>query len=391
MQAGSTVGAATGVCGCRCSSQHGSVRMPAEAAAPGRGVDHTVRAERQAIRASRYDRYPLLVHLMTGARLTRSKHDAWFGNPTVPFRPVRGGSGAGSTLGDVVAPDESDDPADILRQAAFGEWIGDALPAAVTALDAWHRAVALGGRGYYSGARAELRRARVSGASKTLLSLVASTEASFLRQLGDHRSAARLDGAAWASATDRAGAADAATGLAADALGMGRRALSRRLLERAAVEVHGRDALRGSSHFGSCSTGESGLWRQRIRLDWVTAELAMAGREPARAMEFARSASVQAETSGSVRHIVKSRVILAAAHCVSGELDTGVKMADDVQKLCERHGLLPLCWAAAMLSNGVRPSPGGAATVSACENEIERRGGVFRKPPLLPGGVGTGS
>ncbi|NUS42433.1 MAG: hypothetical protein HOQ24_01870, partial [Mycobacteriaceae bacterium] len=49
----------------------------------------------------------------------------------------------------------------VLLDAAFGAAPGrSALPAPATALDGWHRAVALGGQGRYAGARAELARVR---------------------------------------------------------------------------------------------------------------------------------------------------------------------------------------------------------------------------------------
>ena len=395
MRCSSSTAVALGISGCSRSSGRYSVRLAAIGWLLYGGADHTRDQRCNTIGCSRYDRYPASVRRTSCVRLTRSKHNARSRNPTVPFRPVGDEPDTRSTVGDVSAADDS--TADVLGQAAFGTGFGDALPASTTALDAWHRAVALGARGYYSRARAELRRARVLGASAALASLVTSTEASFVRQLGDHRAAARLDGVALIAATDPASAADALTGLAADALGIGRLMLADRLLQRAAAVVHDSDHLSSSSQPVSSiteipsATGDSELWRQLVRLDWVTAELAMAGGKSERAGEFARSASVRAQASGSVRHVVKSRLIVAASHCVAGELDEALKNADDVQRQCDRLDLLPLRWAAAMLCDGVRAESADAATIHECEREIERRGGEFRKTPVLPGGVGTGS
>src|SRR6478609_2065720 len=149
-----------------------------------------------------------------------------------------------------------------LTAAAFGEdtacW---PLPAAATAQDRWLRAVAAGAQGYYGSAYTELAELRRSAAGP-LASLGCSTQGSLLRQLGWHRLARRWDGRALALAGDDCQArVDALVGLAADALGVGRFAVSARLLEAAG---------------GALSAGSDPPGRLAVRVSWVGAELAMA-------------------------------------------------------------------------------------------------------------------
>src|SRR5258708_631895 len=120
----------------------------------------------------------------------------------------------------------------MLIEAAFGARPGHAaaeLPAAAHPVDSWYRAVVLGGQGRYAAAREELRTLRASTRDPVLAALAASTEGSFLRQLGWHARASVHDGRAAAlvlpgiAGPHRVDAVcDALTGLAADALGAGR-------------------------------------------------------------------------------------------------------------------------------------------------------------------------
>ncbi len=85
-----------------------------------------------------------------------------------------------------------------LRAAAFGDVPAHVPPWTASAPEEhWLRAVALGGQGRYSAARAELALVRRSASRGVWASLAESTEASFLRQLGWHRAAAVHDGRAW--------------------------------------------------------------------------------------------------------------------------------------------------------------------------------------------------
>ncbi|WP_067833035.1 hypothetical protein [Nocardia lijiangensis] len=262
---------------------------------------------------------------------------------------------------------------------AFGARPGLAaaeLPAARDALGSWHRAVILGGQGHYAAARVQLAAVRRRTADPVLLSLAASTEGSLLRQLGWHAVASGPDGRAAAlalpggalalapegAAPDRIDAiCDALTGLAADALGTGRLALARRLLDRSRAALDP-DGLR---------------WRAWIRWHWVSAETALASGAAGEALPHTREALALAEAAPSVRHRVKSRLLVAAATAASGDIEQARALADTVAAECRAHDLLPLRWACAMLRAGLS-DPAAAGEAEECAAGIARRGGRFR-------------
>ncbi|MBF6212469.1 hypothetical protein IU433_18665 [Nocardia puris] len=275
-----------------------------------------------------------------------------------------------------------------LADAAFGGRPGMSaaeLPAAHDAYGHWLRAVVLGGQGRYAAARAELARVRAGGADPVLLSLAASTRGSLLRQLGWHTLASGPDGDAAglalpliasraASGSDEGplpglgrpyrpdaydAAADALTGLAADALGVGRIALARRLLARCAATV------------------PDDRWRAGIRRHWVSAEAELAAGAAEAALPHARAAVAAADDASSVRHRIKSRLLLAAASAAAGDLGTAKVMADIVAADCRERDLLPLRWACAMLRSGLGEAS-AEREARACSAEIARRGGTFR-------------
>ncbi|MEV6069710.1 hypothetical protein AB0L82_24450 [Nocardia sp. NPDC052001] len=312
----------------------------------------------------------------------------------------------------------------LLADTAFGGTPARAaigLPAPADATESWLRAVALGGAGHYAAARAELRRARVSATDPVLRSLTHSLEGSLLRQLGWHARAAVADGRAAAlvlSAPPAAGRAenpdtpariilesdiaraeavcDALTGLAADALGTARPELAARLLRRC------RDRIESlSGELETRSRNPETLWRQRIRLHWVSAETALSApgaglisapesiedgpgianpRSDASdpALAHAETALALAEQAPSQRHRVKSRLLLAAASAAAGDLDRSRALAAQVDTQTREFELLPLRWACAMLRAGIDPGSGGAAAASECERLLIFRGGRFR-------------
>ncbi|MGW0248769.1 hypothetical protein ACWDYH_19245 [Nocardia goodfellowii] len=271
----------------------------------------------------------------------------------------------------MLVPDLSlDTRSEVLASAAFGATPGHAaaeLPIASGGLDSWHRAVALGGQGYYAAARAESRRLRTTTGDPVMRALATSTEGSLLRQLGWHAEASAFDGRAAALALPldpripgrTEAVCDALTGLAADALGTGRLALAGRLLGRAERAL------------------DEELWRARIRWYWVSAELALAGGDAGQARRHAEAGLRLAETSPSVRHRVKSRLLVAAACMASGDLDLARSHADTVAAQCRENGLLPLRWACAMLRTGLSDDT-AADEAQACSDVISRRGGRFR-------------
>ncbi len=255
-----------------------------------------------------------------------------------------------------------------LAEAAFGPhpdlW---PLPPATSQRDRWLRAVAAGGQGRYGSAMADLGELCRTAPPGRLLSLAHSTRASFLRQLGGHDLARDWDGRAWAAAgADPEAGVDALVGLAADALGVGRLALSARLLARAERLIDG-----------------SGCARLPVRLQWVSAELNMAGGHGAVAVPHAERAVELSGAIGSTRHTVKSAVVLAAALCCDGRLERAREVADAALTDTDRYGLVPLRWALGCLladiGSAVHPPAHVVAVRDAAADTVRRRGGVWSR------------
>ena len=261
-----------------------------------------------------------------------------------------------------------------LHEAAFGIapecW---PLPAAHSPHELWLRAVGAAGQGRYASARcdlAALRRQQTHGPSA---SLAHSAHASFLRQLGHHRLARGWDGRALALAGNRRddprsaeAANDALVGLAADALGVGRLKAAGRFLECA------KDRL----------TDVPDLPRLKIRMAWVSAELALAGGDGESAVRHAQQGVELAEAAGSYRrHRIKSDLVLAAALCMAGSLEKARTVADTALADAEVHGLLPLQWALACVLSDIgsdtHPSQVIADIRAESSEIITRRGGQW--------------
>lgn len=164
-------------------------------------------------------------------------------------------------------------------------------------------------------------------------------------------------------------ACDALTGLAADALGAGRPELAVRLLGRShRLLDDGRDRRR--------------LW---VRWLWVSAETALARWDAASAVAAAEAAFVAAEEGRSVRHRVKSRLLVAAAALAVGDVDRAGVLAEAVADETAENELLPLRWACAMLRAGLSGADSAEAgkEIAECVVAITRRGGWFSagEPP----------
>lgn len=252
----------------------------------------------------------------------------------------------------------------VLLDAAFGDrpdrW---PLSAPADAQDRWLRAVAAGGQGRYAVALTELAAVhRCTGPAPR--SLAMSTRASFLRQLGGHRAAAGWDGRALLAADTDTAAADALIGLAADALGVGRFAASDRLLGRAAAVV--------------AAAADA---RLPVRLEWVSAELAMMRGDGAAAVGHAERAVAAAAEFTSARHRLKSDVVLAAALCSHGELDRCRAIADAALARAGDLGLVPLRWALASLLADIGSASYTPTQVTdfrdASADTVRHRGGVW--------------
>lgn len=248
------------------------------------------------------------------------------------------------------------------------------LPAATSPRERWHRAVALGGQGRYSAALAELDALEVDRTpSVAQKSLMASTRGSWTRQMGWHAVAARHDGAAIAMAglvddTDSAemceARCDALTGLAADRLGVGRFGASDALLSRCEIVLRRQPVAEQ-------------LWRQQLRLHWVRAELAMYSGDGRSALRHALVARERAADTDSLRHRAKTDLIVAAAYSAIGDSTRARKLAHNVLDICSEHGLVPLQWAAAMLSNGLGEVETAPAIVAECAEVLRSRGAIL--------------
>ncbi|MGB3483676.1 MAG: hypothetical protein WBB07_15870 [Mycobacterium sp.] len=238
------------------------------------------------------------------------------------------------------------------------------LPPAKTPVQLWLRAVAAGGQGRYASAHTDLAHLRRQLPQHgPPASLAYSTTASLLRQLGWHDRARHWDSVALRlSGEDPEARGDALVGLAADALGVGRFAVAARLLAEA-------DRLEG------------GPARHPVRVAWVSAELAMVMGEGAEAVRHARRGVELATGLSSLRHRLKSEVVLAAAQCSAGELGDARAVADLALTSTASSGLVPLSWAVSSLLGGIGSAQRSAGEIAEIRHqaaqEIRQRGGVF--------------
>jgi hypothetical protein len=210
-------------------------------------------------------------------------------------------------------------------------------------------AVALGGQGRYAAASAVLQGLLADPRVPTAVAAHAAvTLAAHRRQLGGHAAARRYDalglrlavaavpdrGAPDTDGTDpRAARVDALVGLAADALGIG------------ALDTAGH-LLDAADH----AARDHPSWRPFVRAGWVRAELALVRGAAVDAVAPAGSALHAAAGSGSVRHVLKSRIVLAVARSAGGADPTAAAAAvgelDAAAVEADRLGLLPLSWPA---------------------------------------------
>jgi hypothetical protein len=249
--------------------------------------------------------------------------------------------------------------------AAFGAHPGAAVRVrpGMPAVDRWLVAVALGGQGRYAAAAAVLGDLLTApGVPPAVAAHAAVTLAAHRRQLGGHAAARGLDGvglrlaaAAPAAPPDADGTdalaarIDALVGLAADAVGTGAVGQAGRLLDAAAEAVRGHPA-----------------WRPAVRLGWVRAELALLRGDAAAAVAPARAALEVATAGGSVRHVLKSRIVHAVARAVAGA-DPGESLAelDSAGDDADRAGLLPLVWPARYAAADlIENAPNGVSTAN---------------------------
>jgi hypothetical protein len=287
-------------------------------------------------------------------------------------RAVRGqgGSPPEATVGGRRRRDRGSDPrsgaAAGLREAAFGATPQDVPLGSADPELRWLTAVALGGQGHYAAAATVLAcLAADPRVPVRVAAHAAVTRAAHLRQLGGHAAARAYDahGLRLATAALRAGAPgprgvtpielgtaargrtrddgldaaaarlDALVGLAADAVGLGDPTTCRRLLDVVGEGLDGHPS-----------------WRPAVRAGWVRAELALIQGHAGDAVVPAEAALAAATRAGSVRHVLKSRIVLVVARGAAGVLDPaeGAADLDAIGAECARYGLLPLRWPTAL-------------------------------------------
>jgi tetratricopeptide (TPR) repeat protein len=241
---------------------------------------------------------------------------------------------------------------------------------------AWLLGVALGAGGRYGAALTVLSPLVESGRApgsppehRLFAALSSATIASVHRQLGRHAVARDADLAAL-DLTDGTGEAafDAQLGLAADAVGLEdldeaieRATQAERLIPERADE----------------------WWRQRVRLGWVQADIALLEGRAGEAAEVAAAAVDRAENARAPRHVAKGLLYLGLAQ-LSGDDPDAVQTLRRAATLAESLGTIPLVWPARALL--------GALLADTDHSESDRSLAVARSAVLsiagdLPPGV----
>ncbi len=222
------------------------------------------------------------------------------------------------------------DGVDPLRRAVETAAAHDLLAEASGA--SWLLGVCLGATGRY-GAALDVLDPLVAGddddQARVLASLASATVASVHRQLGRHSVAQGYDERALAGSQGQGEAGfDALLGLAADAVGLG--------------DAAGADLRLGEA---TALVGERlDWWRQRVRLDWVGAEIALMTERPGAAVTRAASAVDLAERWDAPRHVAKGLLFLGIARLQTGQVAEATGALRRAGLLAERLGTLPLQW-----------------------------------------------
>jgi len=238
---------------------------------------------------------------------------------------------------------------------------------AETAASSWLLGVALAAAGRYGGALQVLVPVLEAGESgdpaatasevKLFSSLAAAAAASVHRGLGRHVAATELDtrGLALTEGPDEA-AFDCLLGLAADAVGAGRSddAGTRFAQASAVADQHGGD-----------------WWRQRVRLEWTRADIAMASERPGDAVTAATAAVKAAERARAPRHVAKGLLFQGVAELQSGMVEATATLRR-AATLGENLGALPLVWQARALLGALldESSEEGARSLAAARSAV---------------------
>ncbi|MFN2538619.1 MAG: hypothetical protein ABR549_10795 [Mycobacteriales bacterium] len=201
---------------------------------------------------------------------------------------------------------------------------------------AWLLGVALGAGGRYGGALTVLAPLIEAGGgagagpeSRLFAAFASSTIASIQRQLGRHAIARESDLQAL-DLTEGTGEAafDALLGLASDAVGLDESD------EAVARLAQAEAALPGQS---------DEWWRQRVRLGWARAEVAMLEGRAEDAEAHAAEAVQRAENSRAPRHVAKGLLLLGLSQVSQGSEEAAVTLRRSAT-FAESLGCLPLVW-----------------------------------------------
>lgn len=215
-------------------------------------------------------------------------------------------------------------------ELAHGSGNTDASTAAL-----WLLGLALGAAGRYGAALTTLTpvleagEAAGGGSARLFGALAGASLGAVRRQLGRHAEAREADERGL-TLTDGTGEAAFACllGLAADAVGGNEPATAHERADAAAALLPDRP---------------NEWWRQRVRYDWVRAEIALLDEDAEAAVEAAESAVERAERARAPRHVAKSLLFQGVAQIQNGDL-SGASALKRAATLAEGLGAVPLVW-----------------------------------------------
>jgi hypothetical protein len=206
---------------------------------------------------------------------------------------------------------------------------------------AWLLGVALSAGGRYGGALRVLMPLLEAGESadaaaetRLFAAFAAATAASVHRGLGRHEVARALDQRCLALAEGQAEAQfDGWVGLASDAVGMQD--------SRGAQESLTEADLLIAAH-------AEGWWRQRVRVGWARAEVALLDDEPADAAVAAAASVEEAERARAPRHVAKGLLFQGVSELSAGSPEAPATLRR-AATLAEGLAALPVVWQARAL------------------------------------------
>ncbi len=217
-----------------------------------------------------------------------------------------------------------------LQQYLYSAWQSDPKRARAQ----WLLGVCLAAGGMFGGAAAQLQPllelpANADAARRHYAAMAAGTLSSIHRQVGRFAEARSYDEWAQQVAPDDPFVAfDSALGLSADAVGLGESQVALDELTRA------RSLCRETSEW----------WRERVRLGWVQAEVALLLDRPADAAAALARSVAEAEHVGAPRHVAKSLSFLAVAQQALND-PSAMQTLGRAALLAESLGAWPLVWA----------------------------------------------